>query len=147
MGCMRVNRRGLGSACRTGRDAGLVRLGLLVLPVFVLCALLGTLACAPKQRVPIDVTPLGTAVYLDGQQLEAMPRELKLRSDRDHTLFFKSEGHRSELIVLRSGESDGKPRLEPARVRLRLSPLDPTGRDLVIESGDDAPAKRRRSEP
>jgi hypothetical protein len=108
---------------------------------------MGTLACAPKQRVPIDVTPLSTSIYLDGQQLEAMPRELKLRSDRDHTLFFKSDGHRSELIVLRSDASDGKPRLEPAGVRLRLSPLDPTGRELIIESGEDTPAKAGRGEP
>jgi hypothetical protein len=99
----------------------------------VACFLLGTLACAPKQRVPLDVVPAATSVYLDGEQLEEMPRELKLRSDRDHTLFFKSEGHRSALVVLRSRRREGKPRLEPARVRLRLVPLDPTGRNLVIE--------------
>ena len=114
----------------------------------VACLMLGTLACAPKQRVPLDVAPAATSVYLDGEQLEEMPRELKLRSDRDHTLFFKSEGHRSELVVLRSGRREGKPRLEPAQVRLRLVPLDPTGRNLVIEgaavsSGQDPSLEER----
>jgi len=103
------------------------------------CGLVGALGCAPKQRVPLDITPPTTSIYLDGEPLEGMPRELKLRSDQDHKLFFKSEGHRSELVVLRSSLHEGKPRLEPAGVRLRLIPLDPTRRQLVIESGGEAP--------
>jgi hypothetical protein len=138
---MRGDRRsGLGQGCAR-QGGGKAWLALM------LGVSLSAVACAPKQRVPIDVTPLSTAVYLDGQQLEAMPRELKLRSDRDHTLFFKSDGHRSELIVLRSDASEGKPRLDPAGVRLRLVPLDPTGRDLVIDSGDEGPASRGSNEP
>ena len=103
------------------------------------CALLCASACAPKQRVPLDISPTTASIYLDGEPLEGMPPELMLRSDRDHTLFFKSEGHRSELIVLRSGMSEGKPRLQPASVRLRLAPLDLTRRELVIEAVDEAP--------
>jgi len=112
-----------GRHCRTARAAGSL----------AVCALLGAIACAPKQLIPLDVSPISTSVYLDGEQLDTLPRELKLRSDRDHTLFFKSEGHRPELIVLRSSLRDGKPRLDPARVQLRLAPLDPIRRELRIE--------------
>ena len=104
----------------------------------VACGLAGALGCAPKQRVPLDVTPAATAIYLDGKPLEGMPSELKLRSDQDHVLFFKSEGHASKMVVLESGQHEGKPRLLPAEVRLRLNPLDPTRRRLIIESGDEA---------
>ncbi len=106
---------------------------------FAVCVLLSSLACAPKQRIPLDVAPTATAVFLDKERLEEMPRELELRCDRDHTLLFKSEGHRSELIVLRSVLRGGKPRLEPADVRLRLTPLDPVRRELVIEGETELP--------
>lgn len=116
-----------GRHCRTARAAGSL----------AVCALLGAIACAPKQLIPLDVSPISTSVYLDGEQLDTLPRELKLRSDRDHMLFFKSEGHRAELIVLRSSLRDGKPRLDPARVQLRLAPLDPIRRELRIEQASE----------
>jgi hypothetical protein len=118
--------------------------------LLVVCVLLGSFACAPKQRVPLDISPSGTSIFLNGEELEEMPPELKLRSDRDHMLFFKSEGHRSELVVLRSKERDGEPHLEPSGVRLRLAPLDPTRRDLVIEAGPEPeapPGKAGQVEP
>ena len=104
-------------------------------------ALLATPACAPKQRVPLDVSPITTAVFLDGEELEGMPQELRLRSDRPHTLMFKSEGHRTQMLLLRSVSIAGKPRLEPAAVKLRLIPLDATRRDLVIEPLSEAPPR------
>jgi hypothetical protein len=103
----------------------------------VTCAFLAGFGCAPKQRVPLDVSPATAAIYLDGVLLDEIPPELKLRSDRDHKLFFKSQGHRSELVVLRSLEQDGKQTLEPAGVQLRLAPLDPTRRELSISGAMD----------
>lgn len=91
------------------------------------------LACAPHQWVPIDVEPSHAAVYLDGEPLEGEPEELKLRSDRDHTVLVKSPGHHGELVVLRSVERKGEPVLEPDGVRVRLAPTRARGRELVIE--------------
>jgi len=105
-------------------------------PALLLVALaVAALGCAPLQRVPLDVDPSGVQLYLDGAPVEGEPRELELRADRDHKLFFKRDGHRPVLVVLRSTvDRDGKPRLEPSAVQLRLIPIDTSGRQLVIES-------------
>jgi len=101
----------------------------------VIAGLLVANACAPKQRIPLDVAPHGARLYLDGEPVEALPPELELRADRDHKLFFKSEGHRPELVVLRTAtDADGRSKLEPAAVRLRLVPLSESGRQVLIES-------------
>lgn len=91
--------------------------------------------CAPKQRVPIDVRPQTAQLYLDGQAVETMPRAVELRADRDHKLFFKQEGYRSELVVLRSVPGrKGDERLDPPVVRVELVPLDRSGREVEIEA-------------
>jgi hypothetical protein len=95
------------------------------------------LACAPKQVIPLEVSPDAVTVFLNGEALAGAPVELELRSDRDHKLFFKREGYRPEMVVLRRAGSEDQPRLEPAEVRVRLAPL--TGRaqkDLVVELED-----------
>lgn len=104
----------------------------------VICAtalLFGLLApaCAPRQRIPLAVSPRPATLYVDGEPLEAIPSELQLRSDRAHVLFFKSEGYRPERVVLESIEVKGKPRLKPAEVSVRLAPAIRGGRELSIE--------------
>ncbi len=96
------------------------------------CLLLA--ACAPKQRIPLLVSPPLATLYLDGQALETIPSELELRSDRAHVLYFKSEGYRPERVVLESSEVDGRALLTPAAVQVRLSPAGRVGRELVIEA-------------
>ena len=99
----------------------------------VAALLLAVPGCAPKQVIPLDVTPAPSEVYLDKAPLEAPASQLELRADRDHTLFFKRSGYRSELVVLETREIDGKKRLVPARVELRLRPLGSGTQDLEVE--------------
>jgi hypothetical protein len=101
-----------------------VALGLMIV---VLCA------CAPKQLIPLDVLPQPATLYLDGEALDSIPPELELRADRPHVLFFKSEGYRPERVVLESREVEGKSRLAPAMVQVRLRPAGPGRSDLTIE--------------
>jgi len=119
-------------------NAGVHQIGRSVRGLLSVCLLLSSSACAPTQRVPLEVSPETVSIYLDGELLDGTPQELELRSDRDHKLFFKSRGHRSELIVLRSLEDEGGVRLEPAGIALRLAPLDPTRRELSISGAADA---------
>lgn len=98
------------------------------LALVLLCA-----ACAPKQRIPLAVSPHPATVYVDGEALEVIPGEIELRSDRAHVLFFKSEGYRPERVVLESVEVEGKPRLQPAQVNVSLAPATRGGRQLSIE--------------
>ena len=98
---------------------------------------LTTTACVPHQWVPVRVHPSNAAVYLDGKPLESDIEEVKLRSDRDHTVLVKSPGHRGELVILRSVEREGDPMLEPDGVWVRLAPEAGLGRDLVIEPEPD----------
>lgn len=101
------------------------------------------LACAPKQRIPLDVAPRPATLYLDGRPLESIPPEIELRADRAHVLFFKSDGYRPERVVLESNEVEGKARLSPAAVRVRLVPADRGGRDLKIEADREPPPAKR----
>lgn len=98
---------------------------------------LTTAACVPHQWVPVRVQPSNAAVYLDGKPLEIDVDEVKLRSDRDHTVLVKSPGHRGELVILRSVEREGDATLEPDGVWVRLAPETSLGRDLVIEPEPD----------
>ena len=109
--------------------------------ILVVSSLLGIVGCAPKQRVPLDVNPATVSIYLDGEALEEIPQELTLRSDRDHKLFFKSHGHRSALVVLRSVQGENEARLEPAAIRLRLVPLDPSRRELSVTGAEKRPTQ------
>lgn len=92
-------------------------------------------ACAlifPFQRVPIEVTPVDADVFVDGKQMDAGNRSPNLRSDRDHTVFLKAEGYRPELIILKVDRAEGRPRLDPASVRVDLRPLVPN-HDLEVD--------------
>jgi hypothetical protein len=89
--------------------------------------------CAPKQQIPLVVSPQPVTVYLDREELEEVPEVLELEADRDHRLFFKRPGYRSQLIVLTTTEVDGKPRLEPADIRVELQQAIKTTRRLEVE--------------
>ena len=86
----------------------------------------------PFQRVPIEVNPADAEVFVDGKAVGARDRSPNLRADKDHSVFLKRDGYRSELVILRPDRSDGRPRLEPMAVRVDLRPLVP-GRDLEVE--------------
>jgi hypothetical protein len=109
-------------------------LGMGALLLALLPALLfAPLGFAPKQLIPLYVSPAPSQVFLDKEPLEESPSQLELRADRDHTLFFKRAGYRSELVVLETREIDGKERLVPERVELRLRPLSSGTQDLEVE--------------
>jgi len=93
-------------------------------------------ACAPKQRIPLEVAPRPATLFVDGEALESIPDELELRSDRPHVLFFKRDGYRSQRVVLETVEVDGRPRLEPDVVSIELAPAARGGRELVIEPAE-----------
>jgi len=83
--------------------------------------------------VPIDVGPLPLVIYLDGERLEEIPTELKLRASRDHTVFVKREGYRSQLVILTTKEIEGRPTLTPAEIALELRRITDTTKALTVE--------------
>ena len=98
---------------------------------------LGIVACAtPVQQVRLDVGPAPVAVFVDGERQASAPDQLQLRSDRAHVLLFQREGYRPERVVLHSRNEGGTHRLEPSSVHVRLAPLVPTQRDVLIEQDD-----------
>jgi len=101
-------------------------------------AMLAALGCVAKQTIPVDAGPQPLALYVDGTLQATVPGEVELRSDRDHTLYFKKEGFRSELVVLESSEADGRDRLQPGTVRVRLQPRGSSGGEVEIEGADSA---------
>ncbi|MEE3330228.1 MAG: hypothetical protein VX246_05110 [Myxococcota bacterium] len=76
--------------------------------------------CAPKQRIPLDVGPGPVLVFIDGELVLETPEEVELRADRDHKVFVKREGYTPQMVVLETSELDGRDRLQPARVDVRL---------------------------
>lgn len=76
--------------------------------------------CAPKQRIPLDVGPGPVLVFIDGELVPETPEAVELRADRDHKVFVKREGYTPQLVVLETSERDGRDRLLPARVDVRL---------------------------
>lgn len=92
--------------------------------------------CAPKQRVPLDLGPHPVELYVDGEPVEPVPAEVELRSDRDHKLYVKHPGYVPELVVLETAEVEGRDRLEPQSVRVRLEPVQ-GGRDVEIDEVDE----------
>ncbi|MCG8588446.1 MAG: hypothetical protein MJE66_04075 [Proteobacteria bacterium] len=94
--------------------------------------------CAPFQTVPLDLTPTSVRVFVDGEPLAPVPAELELRADRDHTVFVKAEGFQPQLVVLRTTREGREDVLEPAAVQVRLEPAAGKGRDLQIESDEEA---------
>ncbi len=110
----------------------------------VLAALLvaGCALIFPFQRVAIEVVPADAEVFVDGKLAGARDRSPNLRADRDHSVFLKRDGYRSELVILRSDRTDGRPRLDPGTVRVGLRPLVP-GHDLEVEvERPEAPAQK-----
>ncbi len=97
------------------------------------------LGCAPMQPVALDVEPDAAALFVDGEAVEGRPAVIELRADRDHKLYFKSEGYVSELVVLRTRQGEDGPRLEPDPVKVRLRSRSRGGSDVRIEreEGDD----------
>ena len=95
---------------------------------------------APEERergITIDIAdpcvdPLAHRESV-GALLEAVPPELELKATRDHTLFFKRDGYRSQLIVIRTREHDGEPRLKPAEVELRLRRIAVSQPEISVE--------------
>jgi hypothetical protein len=92
----------------------------------------------PFQLVPIEVTPADAEVFVDGKLAAAPPLQANLRADRDHSVFLKREGYRSELVILKVDRTDGRPRLDPGQVKVTLRPLVP-GHDLEVEIEDSPP--------
>ena len=97
-------------------------------------------ACAAKQRVPLDCVPEEVTVFVDQQALEELPESLELRSDRPHKVFLKGPGYEPQLIVLepRRGES-GKTTLHPDRICVELVPVG-VDRQLTLEIEEDGDA-------
>jgi hypothetical protein len=95
-------------------------------------ALPGCALIFPFQRVPIEVTPPDAQVFVDGSLAGARNRSPNLRADRDHSVFVKREGYRSELVILKVDRAEGRPRLAPDHVRVQLRPLVPN-HDLEVE--------------
>jgi hypothetical protein len=73
-------------------------------------------ACATRQTVSFHCVPQDAVVYVDGRRLEEVPAELRLRAGEPHTIFFKGGRYRPQMVVLRSDEQDGEPRLSPADI-------------------------------
>ena len=80
-----------------------------LIAIFALAALC---ACAHQQTIPVACVPEEIEIYVDGRLLDDVPEELTLRADEDHTLYFKGEGYRPELVVLRTN-GDDDPKLTP----------------------------------
>lgn len=99
--------------------------------------LLGALACAPKQRIPLECVPEQIEIYLDGELLEDLPSELELRSDRHHVLLLKANGYQPELVVLETRDEDGEWSLSPSELCVRPI-LKPTQREVDVEIERDA---------
>jgi hypothetical protein len=103
----------------------------------LLLALLASFGCqAPIQVVKLEIEPRTASVFVDGAPVSAEAGEVSLRSDRSHVVFVRGEGYRAEQFVLETREQDGVHALEPAELRVRLSPLVPTEHGVVIESAD-----------
>jgi hypothetical protein len=51
-------------------------------------------------------------------------------------LLFQREGYRAERLVLLSTRVEGAATLDPGEIRVRLAPLVPVERGIVIEAGE-----------
>ncbi len=92
------------------------------------------LACqGPTQRVPLFLEPSSLSVFVDGEEVPGVPTELVLRSDQAHVLFFRRQGYQPQRLVLRTDEREGEPYLQPPEVHIRLVPMVPSDRELIIE--------------
>lgn len=101
-------------------------------------AMLALAACAPTQAVWLDLGPDPPVLYVDGVEWPETPERLELRADRDHTLFFRQPGHRSQMRVLESVEGEAGPELRPDTLRVRLLPIAEGGRAVEVELEEPA---------
>jgi hypothetical protein len=97
-------------------------------------------ACAAKQRVPLDCVPEEVTVFVDQRELDELPETLELRSDRPHKIFLKGPGYEPQLVVLepRRG-ADGTSTLHPDRICVELVRVG-VDRQLRLEIEDDGDA-------
>lgn len=96
--------------------------------------------CAGRQAIPLDLSPREAEVFVDGKKIDADSKEVKLRVDRDHKIFVKKKGFRSELVVIRSVEVEGEQMLSPSEVEVQLDPLTRTRMDVEIGIEAEEPA-------
>jgi hypothetical protein len=101
--------------------------------------LIAIAGCATKQPIAIDCVPEEVVIYVDGERIDGVPEEIKLRRDRPHTLFFKGPGLEPELVVLNSTKVDGDAALEPAEVCVHPR-YKRVGRTVQIEIAPDVSA-------
>lgn len=100
-------------------------------------ATLLVLGCqAPTQSLRLELEPADSRVYVDGDELAAGTRVVKLRSDRAHVVLVKRDGYRPQQWVIESRRVDGEPRLDPSQLTLRLEPLVPKEREIRIQGAD-----------
>jgi hypothetical protein len=95
--------------------------------------------CAPKQLVPLHVSPEPIVLYLNGEAQKELPENLKLKADRDYTLFFRKEGYRPAMVVLRTTQVEGKSVLIPEQVEVdleRLRAASRPGLSLTVEDDE-----------
>jgi hypothetical protein len=107
--------------------------------------------CTPKQSVPLLLGSGEHEIFVDGERVDGRPRDLRLRADRDHTVFIKRSGYKPELVVLRSEGESGKESLVPGAIELDLERRIERGSlgveiEEVVEAGD-APAAEPADRP
>lgn len=107
--------------------------------IAVVAAVTALIACAPKQRIPLEVcTAEQVVVFVDGRLLEGAADSVELRSDEPHKLYFKRPGEPPHLVVLEPGsDDDGRPRLSPADPCRELMAVG-LDRELTIEVDEDS---------
>jgi hypothetical protein len=108
--------------------------------------------CRPRQSVPLLLGSGEHEIFVDGERLEGRPKDLSLRSDRDHTVFIKRSGYKPELIVLRSQGESGKEALVPGRIELELERRIERGAlgveiEEVVEAGAESGSKSGTKRP
>ncbi len=114
------------------RGRAVLRAGLMALLL-----VLAGVGCAPTQLIAISAGPEPVVLYVDGEELEAVPETLELKANQDHTLFFRREGYQPQLVVVRTREHEGEPRLEPATVEVRLKRMATSGPNITVEIDED----------
>jgi hypothetical protein len=109
--------------------------------------------CVPKQRVPLMLGGGDHEVFVNGERVDEVTSDLRLRADRDHTVFIRRPGYKPELVVLRSEGESGEETLNPSRIELQLVKRVEV-ESLAVSIGEvteppkpEPPAKQRKPEP
>lgn len=88
--------------------------------------------CTVRQSIPLDCVPKSVTVYVDGEALDEVPAELRLRGDEPHTLFFSGGGFEKRSVILDSRETEDGHSLEPAEPCRELR-FEPIGKSVEFE--------------